>query len=76
MLPTNPKCCLDSMTGICRGSAIAIPHRRNIAFERGQIRTPMNFPTTQRIFNQIPDRERFGMQQTDRIPERSRNGRQ
>jgi hypothetical protein len=41
----------------------------------GQIRIPVNFPRTQRIPNQIPDRKRFEMQQTYRVLERSRNGR-
>jgi hypothetical protein len=43
----------------------------------GQIRTPVNFPRIHHIPNQIPgrDRERFGMQQADRVLERSRNAR-
>jgi hypothetical protein len=35
----------------------------------------MNFLRTQGIPNQIPDRERFGMQQADRVFEPSRNAR-
>jgi hypothetical protein len=42
-----------------------------------QIRTPVDFPRTQGIPNQIPDRdrERFGMEQADRVLEPSRNAR-
>jgi hypothetical protein len=63
---------------------IAVPFGRTLtqatAEERvhsimGQIWIPVIFLRTERISNQIPDRERFGMQQADLVLELSRNGR-
>jgi hypothetical protein len=56
------------MVGIRKKPAIAIPHRRKIAFENGTDPDSERFPRIERMPNHSPDR-----QQENRVLERSRN---